>query len=285
MTEKRRARRKRVAGDVRLHWNDDIGNFFNLSGTWCDLSLEGGGVQLRRPIRPGTTVQLESPWLRQSGMGVVRNCEAVGSRFRLSIEFVWGTTGQPADTQGREPVSVDRFAEACEHCGGPVGRNREECERCGMRRTRKPACALCGVNGARGETNECLSNGFEEKHPFQRSWPVHGPCLEKLRNAVRESFSILRCPMCCAELDLSALLSGRPLRLARCPRCGIPPEAIEAGWLKRVEACAVCSLPVYGIIHAVWPGIEEASARTGELVFARAAHKLCVSSLKARHDG
>lgn len=280
MTEKRRARRRRVVGDVRLHWNDDVGNFFNVGGLWCDLSLNGGGIHLRRPIRPGTTVKLESPWLRQAGMAVVRNCESVGAGFRLSFEFVAGTTGQPVDGGAGKPVPADNFAGTCEQCRTPFGPHDQTCRLCGQPRADKQVCALCGSNGARGEVSESVSNGFDERHPFQRSWPVHGPCLEKLRKEVRESFTVLRCPVCCTELDLHPLVSGPPRRLDSCPRCGIPPEAIEAGWLKRADACALCSLPVYGIIHAVWPGVGEASRPGSGLVLARSAHKLCAASLK-----
>ena len=282
MTEKRRARRKRVTGDVRIHWNDDVGNFFNLPGTWCDLSMQGGGIHLRRPIKPGTTVQLESPWLRQSGVAMVRHCEADDSRFRLSIEFVAGTKGQPADTEAREPVPAHRSSEVCGHCGTPVGSNREACAQCGTRRPGKATCVLCGTNGARGAVNESVANGLEQEHSFHRRWPVHGSCIERLRREVRDSFTVLRCPVCGGELDLRTLQSGPPFQLTRCPRCGIPPEAIEAGWLKRGEKCAICSLPVYALIHAVWPGASESDPRSGDLVFPCATHRLCAQSLKSR---
>lgn len=241
MSDKRKQRRSRISGDLRIHWNDDAGNYFDLKGMWCDLSEIGGGLHVKRPIKPGTTVKIDSPWLLQSGMAVVRGCELDGGRFRLGLEFLPGTKGQLIEGQ--------------EGAAGITSRPAHEAPSDSSTGHPPRTCILCGLDGhSRGAYLE-LKIGFEPGTTAQhQSWLAHEPCLKRLREEVWYSVSFLRCPRCCAEIEIAVTDFGEAPAPRRCLRCGCPPEAIEAGWRKLAHPCVICSLPVYELAHSVWPG-------------------------------
>ncbi len=279
MSDRRRVWRKIVSGELKIHWSDEIGNYFYISGSWCDLAEFGGALQLKRPVKPGTTVKIESSWLRQSGQAVVKYCEAAGPFYRLGLEFVGGTVGQPVEGPAAQPGGVGRVAEACLYCRFLFLPGLGRCPRCGKARPGNLACRLCKVSGHAQVVNACAVNGFEPGTDRSRTWPVHQSCLDSLRGEVRASFSVLRCPVCCGDVDLGLNHNGHPPQPKRCPRCGIPPAAIEAGWRKRDHPCVICSLPIYEIIHAVWAGACEAARSTSDTLFLHDVHRFCALRL------
>ena len=276
-------RRRVLSGDVGIHWSDAAGNFFQLTGTWCDLAELGGGLLLKRPIQPGTTARIESPWLRQSGEAVVRECDIAGECFRVGLEFVGGTRGQPTEAEAVEAGPVGQAAAVCVHCHARSLPGVARCPVCGRTRVPEETCALCGVNGHSKEVKVHVVNGFAAGGDGRyRAWPVHRGCLDGLRGEVRETFSVVRCPICCGEVDVEPVLSGQAPHAAGCARCGSAAEVMEAGWLKRADACVICSLPVYELIHAVWPGVEEGAWRSGDANFKHAVHRQCAHRLGLR---
>jgi hypothetical protein len=277
MSEKRGRPRGSVSGDLKIHWNDEAGNFFNLSGAWSDLSELGGGLYLKRRIKPGTSVKIESPWLRQSGLAVVRHCAPAGAQFRMGLEFVSGTRGQPSQAGGGQGRPADREADTCPYCHSPLAQGQERCLHCGRTPLPPRRCAMCGFKGHPNDVNTNVVNGFEQgSDARQRSWPVHSACLQRQRGEVWISLSILRCPQCSAEVELGSQSPAELPRPGRCPQCGSQPETIEAGWRKRAHSCLICSLPVYDLIHAVWPVDND---------FLHAVHAICADRLGLQRPG
>lgn len=280
MTDRRTCRRRVVSGDVKIHWNDDLGNYFNLNGSWCDISEAGGGLHLKRSIKPGTAVQIESPWLLQPGMAVVRACGAADGHFRIGLEFTGGTRGQAVQSSEVLTEELDTRTERCGRCHTPFAPHRDHCPQCGEARVGAVTCALCGSSGPRDAIGTLVGKGMEAADPHFQGWAVHGNCLDRLRREVRESFAVLRCPVCYAEVGVEAFLFGQIAGLQRCPRCGIPPDEIEAGWLKRADSCAICSLPIYAIIHAVSPNAYDKRPRSDRAECGRLVHRMCAQRLR-----
>lgn len=281
MPDRRASHRKAVSGDVKIHWNDDLGNYFNLNGSWCDISEAGGGLHLRRSIRPGTVVQIESPWLMRPGMAVVRDCDAADGHFRIGLEFTGETRGQPVHSSEVLTEELDRRTERCGRCHTRFAPNRDRCPQCGEARGGMLTCALCGSSGPREAIGTLVGKGMEAGDPHFEGWTVHSKCLDRLRREVRESLAVLRCPVCYAEVGIEAFIFGQIAERQRCPRCGIPPDAIEAGWLKRADRCAICSLPIYAIIHAVLPTSYDNRPRSARDEFGGLMHRMCAQRLRA----
>ena len=84
--------------------------------------------------------------------------------------------------------------------------------------------------------------------------------------------SRLRCSACGARAEFPSLYSARGVAPERCGQCGSRPAAVVEAWGALANPCTICQLPVFEILHDIWPGAGEDAWRSEDAPFGHGVH-------------
>jgi len=99
----RRHHRIPYVGPIRIGWEEQSQQYF-APARCIDISEDGVRVEVPRPVRPGTTVQLNAERLKLSGAATVRRMERFGGKYLLGLQFTQAMSADKIATLERRPV-------------------------------------------------------------------------------------------------------------------------------------------------------------------------------------
>jgi hypothetical protein len=83
----RRHRRISYVGPIRISWEEHGLPSFAIARC-IDLSEEGMRIEVARPVRPGTRVQIGAEHIKFAGAASVRRVERRGAKYVLGVQLV-----------------------------------------------------------------------------------------------------------------------------------------------------------------------------------------------------
>jgi len=85
--DRRRHRRIRYLGPVRLFWDDEYGRTKYVEAKFLNISEGGVRIEVSEPLAAGAKISLRADRIKMVGSAVVKHVERSGSKYIIGLEL------------------------------------------------------------------------------------------------------------------------------------------------------------------------------------------------------